>query len=64
MPPMSSKNAMLTGSAATDLGMGSLTQQELEDEELQRKKKLMQSQTQGLNSMGPATQSLYGYSGQ
>lgn len=42
-----------------DLGLGAITQQDLADQEEERKKKLLQAQSSGLNAMGPATQALY-----
>lgn len=55
---LSSKNMMLSP-AATDLGLGDQLKSQLEAQEEERKKKLMQRQA-GLN---PGTMSLYGMSG-
>ena len=59
---MSSKNAMLSPAVA-DLGLGDALKQQLDDAELERKKKLLQQANavgRGLSPLGPATQTLFG----
>lgn len=57
MPPTSGKNLSLAP-AATDLGLGDQVQQQLEDQEAERKKKLLQMSKMPV--YGPATQALLG----
>jgi hypothetical protein len=58
---MNQKNFALSP-AATDLGLGDLITQQLEDEEAERKKKALQAAQQP-QALGPATMSLFSAGG-
>lgn len=61
MPPTSAKNAMLSP-AATDLGMGDMLQQQVQDEtEEQRRRRLLNQQMQ--SAVNPAVMSIFGSAG-
>lgn len=59
MPPMSSKNFMVSGEASRDLGLGDLLSSQLAEQEEERKKKLLKAQQAGVG-LGNAAQDLYG----
>lgn len=61
MAQTSAKNFMLSP-AAMDLGLGDQLKQQLDDQEIERKKKLAQA-AQGGAGLGPATMSLFGFGG-
>jgi len=60
---LSSKNSMMSGAAATDLGLGDQLKNQVESELQLRKKKLLQNaglgQTGAMAGTGPAVQSLF-----
>lgn len=61
MATMNQKNFSLSP-AASDLGLGDMITQQLEDEEAERKKKALQA-TQNPQTLGPATMSLFSSGG-
>lgn len=61
MPPTSAKNLPLSP-AATDLGLGTMLTQQVQDEtEEARRRRMMQQQAQ--SAMSPAVMSLFGGAG-
>lgn len=64
MPPQNPKNFAISA-AGTDLGLGDMLTQQLQDQEMERKKKLMTQapRNYGDSALGPAAMSLLGKGG-